>query len=75
MERINMIRTREDLANFVKTLANKSWENCNLESFLEALAAWIEDMDGFYLNRNEPAPLTPEWKTFAMMLSAAKRYE
>ena len=80
-ERINMIETREDLAKFVNNLANdrkndaKSWENCSLESYLAAIAAWIEDMDGYYLNRNERPPIAPEWKTFAQILAAAKSYE
>jgi hypothetical protein len=81
VERVNRIITREDLAKFVKDLSKECqepsnlWENANLCSFLAALAAWIEDMEGYYLNLNEQAPKTPEWRTFAQMLAAAKYYE
>jgi hypothetical protein len=80
-ERINTIRTREDLAKFVKDFSEeyrrnpKSWENDDLQSFLAALAAWIDDMEGYYINQNQPIPVAPEWKTFAQMLTAAKHYE
>jgi hypothetical protein len=80
-ERIAAIQTREDLVAFLKDFSasyrddRKSWENDNLESFLSALAAWAEDMEGYYLNQGRPTPKTPEWKTFAEMLMAAKYYE
>jgi hypothetical protein len=80
-EQIDGIETREDLARFIRELSKEcqadpnSWENNNLESFLEALAGWIEDMEGAYKNQNQPVPATPKWKTFARMLSAARYYE
>jgi hypothetical protein len=75
------IRTRNDLVNFLRQLSASyvndpaSWENNDLQSFLEALAAWVADMDGYYLNRNQPIPETPEWKTLAEILLAARHYE
>lgn len=77
----NAIRTREELAAWVKNLSEEfranpnSWDNNNLESFLDAMAAWIEDMDGYYLNHKQPVPTTPEWKTLALILAAARYYE
>jgi len=52
-----------------------AWENRNLDSFLDALAAWVEDMDGYYLNAGEPVPEHPTWKTLGKMLLAARIYE
>ncbi len=78
---IENIKTRFDLANFVKNLARESsikteeWENNDLESYLEALSAWIEDMDGYYLNRGEKFPEQPSWLNIAQMLQAATIYE
>ena len=46
------IRTRQGLARFIRELANDfrsnpdEWENDTLDSFLEALAAWTDEMDG-----------------------------
>ena len=44
------------------------WENPDLESFLDAMAAWIEDMD-------DRLPISPSWDTFRDILLAAKSYE
>ncbi|WP_457785924.1 DUF7660 family protein [Streptomyces rimosus] len=32
------------------------WENGSLNCCLEALSAWTNDMDGYFLNRGEPVP-------------------
>jgi hypothetical protein len=46
-----------------------------LEQFFEALGAWVEDMDGLYLNQGKPAPSQTDWKTLGDILMAAKTYE
>lgn len=75
------VRSSEDLAAFVRRLAEdlrtnpEKWENDKLGSFLEAMSAWIEDMDGYFQNRGEPVPTQPDWKLFARFLSAARFYE
>jgi hypothetical protein len=80
-EQIETIRTRKDLIVFLRELHQdhrdnpQAWDNNTLERFLEALAAWTVDMDGFYLNQNLQVPEHPEWKTFAHMLIAATIYE
>ena len=53
----------------------ESWENNTLARFLEALAAWTADMDGFYKNQGAVPPEQPSWKTMAQMLLAARTYE
>jgi hypothetical protein len=75
------IATREDLVVFIQALVkesisvSKNWENEDLSSFLQAMAAWIEDMDGYYQNRGEPIPSQPSWKTLGEILKAATIYE
>jgi hypothetical protein len=75
------IATREDLVKFVEDLANeassvsKNWENEDLPSFLMAIAAWIDDMDGIYQNKGERVPSQPSWKTIGEILKAATIYE
>ncbi|KOS66335.1 hypothetical protein AEA09_16415 [Lysinibacillus contaminans] len=57
-ERVENIKSREDLIKFInhlrKDLQSNSaeWENITLEDYLEAMEAWINDMDGYYLNNN-----------------------
>ena len=80
-EQVNSIRSREDFVAFVRALSKdfknnpQSWENENLDQFLDALGAWVEDMDGYYLNQGKPVPQQLDWKMFADMLMAAKLYE
>jgi hypothetical protein len=75
------IQTRHDLAGFISAPADdlrmnpEERENTTLGSFLDALAAWIDDMSGYYRSRNEDVPVDPQWKTFADMLAAARVYE
>jgi hypothetical protein len=79
-ERVAAITSKEDLADFVGALRKDleahgdKWENATLECFLEAMQAWIEDSDGYYLNMGQPVP-QPKWRTFAEILIASKVYE
>ncbi len=75
------IKTRSELSEFVTALLrdlekNKDeWENATLSSFLEAISAWVKDMDGYYKNHGKPFTENQSWKTFAEILYAAKMYE
>ena len=75
------VATREDLAAFVRSLradllANEdAWENSTLERFLEALGAYLDDLDGWLANRGEPVPAEPTWKLVAHVLEGARIYE
>ena len=80
-EQNNSIRSREDFVAFVKALSKDlqenpaTWENASLERFLDSIAAWVEDMDGYYLSRQKPVPDQPDWKVVGDILMAAKMYE
>ncbi|MET7912716.1 DUF7660 family protein [Streptomyces avermitilis] len=75
------VDSREDLAAFVRSLQRGhaegagSWENADLPSFLEALAAWIDDADGWYSNAGRELPVSGDWTFFARALRAAAIYE
>ena len=80
-ERARAVQTRDDLAAFVAELkadfdANRgNWTNVDLSSFLEAMAAWIQDMDGYYQNTGQKQSELPPWRIFADILMAARMYE
>jgi hypothetical protein len=75
------IYSREDFVAFVRSLARNfqdnpdEWENINIWSYLDALAAWTEDMDGLFHNTGQPLPTNIDWKLIARLLLAAKIYE
>ncbi|HEY5751397.1 MAG TPA: hypothetical protein VIU12_35305 [Chryseolinea sp.] len=75
------IRSKEDFIKFVgdlildlKTNPN-TWENKNLDDYLEALQRWTGDMEGYYINNNLPVPENVNWRIFADILMAARMYE
>ncbi len=78
---VKTIQTKKDFVNFLRALKNdyvenlSSWENKDIEAFLEAMASWVEDMDGFYINQGLPVPEKPNWKVFADILMGGKLYE
>ncbi|MEU9626011.1 hypothetical protein ACFZDB_15310 [Streptomyces luteogriseus] len=75
------VDSREDLAAFVRALHSShteeahSSENADLASFLEALAAWMDDADGWYSNAGRNLPASGDWSFFARALLAATTYE
>lgn len=80
-DRARAVRTREDLVLFIEALsadlgANPStWTNTDLASFLAAMSAWSEDMEGFYDNGGEDLASLPPWRVLADMLMSARVYE
>jgi hypothetical protein len=80
-EFVKQIETKDDLMKFIFMLRKdlnhnvEEWENYTLDSFLEAMEGWMQDMDGYYLNTNQPLPEQPSWKMIADILMAAKYYE
>ncbi|MBX7066763.1 MAG: hypothetical protein K1X28_05990 [Parachlamydiales bacterium] len=75
------IKTRQDFILFLRQLKNdysenlSSWENRDVCAFLEGMASWIEDMEGFYKNQGIPNPENLNWKVFADILMGGKLYE
>ncbi len=54
----------------------RKWENSDLSSFLEAMIAWTEDMEGYYRNMKLKKDLeNPDWSVFADILKASTIYE
>jgi len=81
IEVIDQITSRNDLAHYLRTLAERArtepnrFENQTLSAYLDAAGAWLEDAEGFYLNRGEPVPETPTWSFLAAVFAAAAIYE
>lgn len=79
--RVGNIGSKAELVEFVRALADDlsmnrdGWENPTLETYLAALASWLEDSDGYYRNQGRPVPVEPSWRDVAEMLMAAKMYE
>lgn len=76
------IRSRDAFCAFLEELAVNycthpgEWANADLKSFLEALAGFSRDMDGYYSNFHPDIDCSqPSWRVFADMIMAARVYE
>jgi hypothetical protein len=80
-QQVRSIQTRQDFIAFLEALeadflANRDgWTNANLSSFLEAMTAWSQDMEGFYDNTGEELAKLSPWRVLADVLMAARIYE
>lgn len=74
MERVNFIRFIHMLLKDLKDNPEE-WENKTLRDYLEAMAAWAEDMKGYYINNNLKIPNDVNWSVMADILQAASVYE
>lgn len=76
-EHINMlgsIKTKEDFLKFMKLFIPTIKDN-SLEYYLEALTAWVDDMDGYCKNAEKPVPDDINWDFIATVLYAGSIYE
>lgn len=81
-EECNGVSEQEELVDFINKLiksymdAPSEWTNKDIPSFLEALSAWIEDMEGYYKNQDLKFDKDDiSWGNIADMLYAATMYE
>ena len=78
---INGISSKEDLVDFLYNLSDDKrvnetqWENKDVESYIEGIAAWIEDMEGYYKNTGKEMPQNVDWSFIATLLYVGKIYE
>jgi hypothetical protein len=75
------VQSRHDLVAFIYALRGDlatneaAWENPTLDRYLNALASWTNDMDGYFRNQGQEMPPEPTWQLIAFMLYAAHLYE
>jgi len=76
------VRDRRSFIKFLDLLRQdllqhpETWENKTLPDFLEALAAYAEDIQGYYDNTDANVDAEKAaWSTFADIFKGAKVYE
>ncbi len=78
---VDHIDSQTSLVNFIQALIQdyshdpSAWEHTSIDSYLEALAAWVADMEGYYERHGLTMPQEPTWHIVGQMLLAAKSYE
>ncbi len=80
-DQVEAVEDRAQLVAFIQALSKefianpRQWQHETIDQYLEALGAWIDDMDGYFINQGQQPPKEPTWKLFAQICIAAKYYE
>lgn len=75
------VATREDLVVLPGELASnlrrspEAFPNAELAAYLDGASGWVNDMEGYFLNRGEAVPIEPSWALVASIFVAAANYE
>jgi hypothetical protein len=76
------VNDRQSFIHFLHEFRNnylldrEQWENKTLDQFLEALASYAEDIQGYYDNVMPSMNADiPSWRVFADMMMGASMYE
>ena len=71
------VNSKEEFIKLASSIAKESynWNYDSPQEYIEAMANWLEDCDGFYNNMNiKMDPQKPSWQIFADALQAATVY-
>jgi hypothetical protein len=74
VDRQGLVALIQDVTKELEDPGHAPWENDSVAQYLEALAAWLEDCDGYYENLGRQAPNNP-WTLLAVAIRAARNYE
>jgi len=76
------VTDRQSFIEFIELLHEdyrkdrKSWQNKDLDHFLEAIGRYANDIQGYYDNTNKNVNADqPSWQVFADILKGSKIYE
>jgi hypothetical protein len=76
------VKSRREFIDFIDSMRtdllknSDNWENKKLDDFLEAIARYAEDIQGYYDNTGQNINADkPDWQTFADILKGATIYE
>jgi hypothetical protein len=82
-EALNKVESKEDFTEFINILMRDfkenpgEWEDHSkpVISYLESIKAWVQDMDGYYMNTRQDVPKDINWNFIATLLYVGKIYE
>ena len=71
---LGSIKDREDFLQFMEHWI-PTLEDVSVQSYLESVTAWANDMDGYYANTGQESPEHIDWNFIAALLYAGSIYE
>ncbi|WP_143570559.1 DUF7660 family protein [Streptomyces acidiscabies] len=77
----HVFNSRQDVVDLIASarvnLAEhpEHWLNSDLDSFLDAMGAFLNDITNMYVNRGIEEPPQPDWQLLATIILAGRDYE
>jgi hypothetical protein len=74
---VDSVTSRDDVVDVVRAMVidlrkhKDDWQNAALDTYLDALATSIEEIDEMYSERGEVVPDQPSWQLVARLLVTA----
>ena len=80
-EQVDAIETRDDLYRFIERMRSdlkehrSEWAHTRLDSYLEAMAAWVKAIENLEKNTGQDFESLPKYRLIGRVLLAPKFYE
>lgn len=71
---LGKIKNKDDFLKFMDTYISTIKE-LSIKDYLEAIRAWVEDMDGYYKNTGKEIPQNINWDFIAALFYVGGIYE
>lgn len=85
IQKVEHVKTKEDFLEFmlllIQDFKNNAWDNHTLEQYLSGIEGFVDDIDGYFINKNDLISLEKimnnelDWNILARILIAATVYE
>lgn len=78
---LESIDSKEEFMKFLVELRDdykhrrEEWENKDINTYLDAVYSWVDDMEGYFCNMNMEIPGNINWKFIATLFYVGKIYE
>lgn len=74
IEMLGKIKNKSDFLKFMQ-LYIPTIEDLSIRDYLESVASWVEDMDGYYKNTNQEMPQNINWDFISTLFYVGSIYE
>ena len=74
IEMLGKIKNKEDFIKFIE-IYTSAISDLSVKDYLESVASWTEDMEGYYSNIGKEIPKNINWDFIATLLYAGSIYE
>ena len=71
---LGKIKSKEEFIRFME-LYISTVEDSSVKCYLDSVTAWVQDMDGYYINTGKEMPKNIDWNFIANLFYVGSIYE